>query len=279
MDILDRNGKTVPLYPTDVALVNHSHLGIAHKLDLDQSAVAQNDRYALTEEGVTLTDGKPSKFPTLERKQFGELVMSHVDCDVSPFLWRYADRFALFDHFFDTVIGPSGPNAIAMISGQSGQTEWMLHPQLAEGKNGTALPMVANAHPYWDLALDDAGNPAQPKPTEDKNPSPNLTYAALSLSFMGSDIEKITAADYDPTFDLLDVQDDIKKIAGHGVPAINWGWYQQGYGHEPTDPAGVASHKNYVIHHNGPSTSAMSPITPKPAYTWTGTILHRCGGP
>ncbi len=250
--ILDRNGKTVPLYPTDVASVNHSHLGITHKLDLDQNAVAQNDRYALTEEGVTLTDGKPSKFPTLERKQFGELVMSHVDCDVAPFLWRYADRFALFDHFFDIVIGPSGPNAIAMISGQSGQTEWMLHPQLAEGKNGTALPMVANAHLYWGLALDDAGNPAQPKPTEDKNPSPNLTYAALPLSFMGSNIEKTTAADYDPAFDLLDVQDDIKKIAGHGVPAINWGWYQQGYGHEPTDPSGVASHKNYVIHHNGP---------------------------
>jgi phospholipase C len=35
--------------------------------------------------------------------------MSHVDCDAAPFLWRYADRFTLFDHFFDTVIGPSTP--------------------------------------------------------------------------------------------------------------------------------------------------------------------------
>ncbi|WP_263356039.1 phospholipase C [Acidicapsa ligni] len=250
--VVDANGKTVPLYPTDIASVNHSHLSIAHKLDLDANSVAQNDRYALTEEGVTLVDGKPSRFPSLERKQFGELVMSHVDCDTAPFLWNYADRFTLFDHFFDTVIGPSGPNAIAMIAGQSGETEWMLHPQLAEGKHGTALPMVANAHPYWGLAQDAAGNPKQPHPTTDKDPAPNLTFATLPLSFMGNEIEKTTAADYDPAFDLLDVQDDIKKIAGHGVPAINWGWYQQGYDHEPTDPAGVATHNDYVIHHNGP---------------------------
>jgi phospholipase C len=76
----------------------------------------------LTEEGVTLVDGKPSKVPTLERKQFGELVMAHVDCDTAPFLSQYADRFALFDHFFDTVIGPSGPNAVAMTAGQSCET-------------------------------------------------------------------------------------------------------------------------------------------------------------
>jgi phospholipase C len=250
--VLDVNGKPVPLYPTDLASVNHSHVAIARKLDLDKNAIARNDLYALTEEGVTLIDGKPSRLPSLERKQFGELVMSHVDCDIAPFMWQYADRFTLFDQFFDTVIGPSGPNAIAMISGQSGQTQWMLHPDLANGKNGTALPMVANAHPYWGLALDAAGNPAQPKPTADKNPSPNLTYAALPLSFMGDAIEKTTAADYNPAFDLMDVQEDIHKIAGHGVPATNWGWYQQGYGHEPTDPASIATHKNYVIHHNGP---------------------------
>jgi len=250
--VVDKNGKIVPLYPTDLASVNHSHLGIARKLDLDKDLIAQNDRYALTEEGVTLKDGTPSKFPSLERKQFGELVMSHVDCDAAPFLWNYADRFTLFDHFFDTVIGPSGPNAIAMIAGQSGETEWMLHPQLAEGKNGTALPMVANAHPYWGLAEDAAGNPKQPQPTTDKDPAPNLTFATLPLSFMGSEIEKTTAADFDPAIDLPDVQEDIKKIAGHGVPAIHWGWYQQGYNHEPTDPAGIATHKNYVIHHNGP---------------------------
>ena len=104
--IVDRTGKTIPLYPEDAASVNHSHVAIARKLDLDKDGVARNDLYALTEEGVTLIDGKPSKIPSLERKQFGELVMAHVDCDTAPFLWRYADRFVLFDRFFDTVVGP-----------------------------------------------------------------------------------------------------------------------------------------------------------------------------
>ena len=82
--VTDASGKTVPLYPADIASVNHSHVAIARKIALDADGVAQNSEYALTEEGVTLVDGKPSKIPTLERKQFGELVMSHVDCDTVP---------------------------------------------------------------------------------------------------------------------------------------------------------------------------------------------------
>ena len=250
--VVDANGKTVPLYPSDIASVNHAHVAIARKLDLDAKGggygVARNDRYALTEEGVTLKGGKPSKIPTLERKQFGELVMAHIDCDAAPFMWRYADRFTLFDRFFDTVIGPSTPNAIAMISGQSGETEWMLHPNVADptGKSYTQLPMVTDPVPHW-------GPVAGPKDHEPRgDPAPNLTFAALPLSFMGSDIEKATAADNDPAFDLPDVEEDIHKIAGHGVEATHWGWYQQGYDHEPTDPAGAVTHDTYVVHHNAP---------------------------
>ncbi len=250
--ITDVNGKMVPLYPTDIAGSDHSHVGLARKLDLDANGIARNDQYSLAEEHVKLIDGKPDKLPTLERKQFGELVMSHVDCDAAPFLWQYADRFALFDHFFDTVVGPSGPNAIAMIAGQTGETEWMLHPELAKGEHGTSLPMVANARPYWGLAEDASGAPAKPVPNAEAHPAKNLTFATLPLSFMGDAIEKTTAADYNPAFDLMDVQQDIHKIAGHGVPAINWGWYQQGYSHETNDAPGLAAHKGYVAHHNGP---------------------------
>jgi phospholipase C len=249
--VLDANGNTVPLYPADVAGINHTHVGIARKLSLDKDLVPHNDQYALTEEGVTLVDGKPSKVPSLERKQFGELVMSHVDCDTAPFLWRYADRFTLFDHFFDTVIGPSGPNAVAMIAGQSGETQWMLHPEFAKPTDGSALPMVANNLPYWGSLLDI--NNTEPQPKRAKIPMPNLTFATLPLSFMGDEIEKTSASDRDPAFDLPDVQADIKKIAGHGIPAVRWGWYQQGYDHEPTDSQGEASHKGYIVHHNGPA--------------------------
>ncbi len=251
--VVDAQGKTVPLYPSDVASVNHSHVAIARKLNLDAQGVARNDRYALTEEGVMLVDGKPSKVPSLERKQFGELVMSHIDCDAAPFMWRYADRFTLFDQFFDTVIGPSTPNAIAMIAGQSGETQWMLHPEvggpIAKGSN--QLPMLSDPAPYWGSLLDKS-EPKQPDPKPNDHPEINLTFATLPLSFMGSEIEKTVASDRNPEFDLLDVKEDIQKIAGHGAPAVNWGWYQQGYDHEPTDTSSAASHDTYVVHHNAP---------------------------
>src|ERR1035437_7127748 len=254
--IIDATGKTVPIYPADVASVNHSHVALARKVALDASGVAQNSEYALTEEGVTLKHGKPSKAPTLERKQFGELVMSHVDCDTAPFLWRYADRFTLFDHFMDTIIGPSAPNAIAMISGQAGETQWMLHPdQAATGGKGKSaiVPMVAGPAPYWGSPLDTANRLKQPQEANyPRGIAKNLTFASLPLSFMGSEIKKTTAADYDPAFDLPDVREDIEKIAGHGVSAVNWGWYQQGYEHENNDAQGKASHLGYVAHHNAP---------------------------
>jgi phospholipase C len=254
--VTDAKGKTVPLYPADIASVNHSHTAIARKIALDANNLAQNSEYALTEEGVTIKDGVPSKAPTLERKQFGELVMAHVDCDTAPFLWRYADHFTLFDHFMDTIIGPSTPNAIAMISGQSGETQWMLHPDQAStgGKgNDTIVPMIADPAPYWGSALDTANKLKQPQAVPpSKSISKNLTFASLPLSFMGSAIKETTAADYNPGFDLPDVREDIEKIAGHGVSAINWGWYQQGYEHEINDAQGRASHTGYVAHHNAP---------------------------
>ena len=254
--IVDRNGKTVPIYPADIASVNHSHAGLARKIALDSNGVAQNSEYALTEEGVTLTNGKPSKVPTLERKQFGELVMGHIDCDAAPFLWRYADRFTLFDHFMDTIIGPSTPNAIAMIAGQSGETQWMLHPEAraAGGQgNGATVPVVSDPQPYWGSPIDIPNRLHEPQATKPfGGVSKNLTFATLPLSFMGTEIKKTTAADFDPKFDLPDVQEDIDKIAGHGVRAINWGWYQQGYDHEKNDVSANASHDGYVAHHNAP---------------------------
>ena len=117
--------------------------------------------------------------------------------------------------------------------------------------DGTALPMVANALPYWGSMLDPKALEPQPKPSQ--HPLPNLTFATLPLSFMGDAIKETTSHDLRPDFDLKDVKEDIEKIAGHGVAAVPWGWYQQGYDHEPTDTANKASHEGYVVHHNGPA--------------------------
>ncbi len=262
--VADVNGKTVLLYPEDTDSVNHGHTAIDAKLDLNAKHIAQNDRYAFVEEGLSGTlsaDGKTytGPLPTLAQKQKGELVLGHVDCDTAPFLWNYADKFTLFDNFFDTVIGPSTPNAIAMIAGESGETQWVKHPGLASNVNTTnaALPVTGDPQPFWGSALDVFTPPSKQQPTESgaagtTNPSSNLTFATLPLSFMGNQIENITANDLDPAFDLVDVQGDIKKIAGDGNKQVNWAWFQEGYDHESTDPTATATHVNYIAHHDAP---------------------------
>jgi phospholipase C len=254
------NGGSVLLYPADIASVDHSHAGLIKGLDYKNN-VAQNDGYALDNEGVTLTNGVPSVTPTLAASQMGELVMGHIDCDVAGFLWNYADRFTLFDNFFDTIIGPSTPNAIAMIAGQSGETQWVEHP--SQGSNvlsgNMSLPVVADPDPYWGSSLT-LNNPIQqPEPGHTASPSANLTFATLPLSFMGNQALNITAQDLNPAFDLVDVQGDIQKIAAHRQPSVAWGWYQQGYDEEPnqTPPVGPntadgAAGGDYIAHHNAP---------------------------
>jgi len=260
--VKNTSNQTVLLYPEDTDSVNHGHTAIDAKLDLNGSNIAQNDRYAFTEEGLSGTlspDGTTytGPVPTLAQKQKGELVVSHVDCNTAPFLWNYADRFTLFDNFFDTVIGPSTPNAIAMIAGQSGVTQWVKHPELGSNndKNNSTVPVTGDPQPFWGSALDIFPGPGQSQPTESgapgtTNPASNLTFASLPLSFMGNQIESITSQDA-LALDLQDVQNDIKKIAGENKPPVAWAWYQEGYDLEPTDP-GVATHATYIAHHDAP---------------------------
>jgi phospholipase C len=232
-------GASVPLYPMDTDSVDHSHAGIDNSLDYD-GATTLNDRYALNEEGLTTKNGQivalatgatATANPTLAQKQKAELVMSHVDCDTVPFLWQYADRFTLFDNFHQTIIGPSTPNAIAMIAGQSGETQWALHPE--QGSNNIASPtvkssggepVVADPGPFPGSNLDTS---AQQPPFGNQDVSPatpalNQTYASLPLSFMGSQIEQTVQADENPALDLLDVRHDIQTIAS-GPSPTNWG--------------------------------------------------------
>ena len=262
--ITNVNGQTVNLYPEDTDSVNHGHTAIDAKLDLNSSNVAQNDRYAFTEEGLsgTLTcSGGSCSYtgpaPTEAQVQKGELVVSHIDCNTVPFLWNYADRFTLFDNFFDTVIGPSTPNALSMFAAQSGVTQWVKHPQLGSNINttGAQLPVTADPQPFWGSALDPTVINRQPTESggaPSTNPASNQTYASLGLSFMGNQIQSITAADLNPAFDLLDVQKDIKKIAGSANGPVPWAWYEEGYDLEPTDTGGTASHVNYIAHHDAP---------------------------
>jgi phospholipase C len=144
-----------------------------------------------------------------------------------------------------------------MIAGQSGITEWVRHPELGSNNISTnfQLPVTGDPQPFWGSALDTYN--VDSWPTEEgapgtSSPAANQTYASLPLSFMGQNINTITSFDNNAAFDLQDVQQDITKIAGDNNAEVNWGWFQQGYDHEPTDTTATATHVNYIAHHAAP---------------------------
>jgi phospholipase C len=283
-------GKVVPIYPADLISVDHSHQGMANGLDINPATgFAANDRHAMDQEGLT-TDSqgnlvtKSGTAPTsitLAQKQKAETDISHIDCDTIPFMWQWAKNFVLFDNFHQTIVGPSTPNAIALIAGQSGETQWALHnnqgatvtyasPSFqnvlgasyaqsnppAPGDTNAYVPVVGDPGPFPGSNLD--GSSVKPPYNTDENaanPAPNLTFASLPLSFMGHHIEEIIKNDQNPTYDLLDVQADIKLIASVN-PAVHWGWYQQGFNAndlpDPFDGITPPVYSGYVLHHNGP---------------------------
>jgi phospholipase C len=254
---------------------DHSHPGLAAKIDVENGA-PKMDKFAFVEWQRFARSG--SAQGEAMGKQFARLVMAHIDCDTIPFFWRYASRFTIFDNIFATEDTPSTPNAIAMIAGQSGETQWVKHPSTSakptedgftgpisgtiNGKtySGTATtqgpPVVNDPQPWWGSEFDDTATNREPtSPKEDWSPSniaSNLTFASLPLTFMGGWINWFIDQDRNPAFDLADIQKDIAFLSQLSGEPVQWRWYQNGYDHEPTDPGAAATHENYVSHHNGP---------------------------
>jgi len=301
--IVNQAGTVTPIYSEDMYSVDHSHTGYINDLHSDQAtrSVPQNDGFPLDQEGLyyntdssgtgaaifsASTHAVPTSQVTLQTKQKGEIVMGHIDCDTIPFLWQYADRFTLFDNMHQTAIGPSTPNAIAMIGSQTGDTQWVLHPDNYDSYSISygsptavphaqyTLPNETDSAPFAGSISDNASIQPPFGPDETANPgqSPTsigtpragqatLTFASLPLSFMGSEISTLTGFDQHPTADLADVQQDMATIAVKD-PNVPWGWYQQGYGPEPFDGTAIKSdeniytsvpeHASYIVHHNGP---------------------------
>ncbi len=206
--------------------------------------------------------------------------MAYVDCDTMPFMWNWANRFVLFDNIFQTTVGPSTPNAIAMISGQSGETQWVKHPAATSPTTygSIAVPITNDPLPGLPAAsgAQYSGTPSQPTnnvatsntgassgTAQRKNESgaptnvaPNLTFASLPLTLAGRTLTGVTATDANPAADLADVQNDIQAIMAHNTPGYTWGWYQNGYDAEPNLPVAnginTVAHSSYIGHHNGP---------------------------
>lgn len=245
---------------TFVDSVDHSHVGLAKKLDV-RHGVAAMDGFAADE--YTRFASKGGAANIAMGTQFARLVMSHVDCDTLPFLWQYASRFALFDNIFATEDTPSTPNAIAMLAGQAGETQWVKRGAAgstvtANGVTGTlqGVPVVKDPQPFYGSQFDTTQTDREPRGSKwenyrNNNISENLTFASIPLLFAGRGITADMAQDRAPDVDLPDIKQDIPFIAARNGTPVNWRWYEEGYDHEPTDPSNEATHTGYVSHHNG----------------------------
>ena len=262
------------LSAADTDDVDHSHPLLVAKMNLTQGVPAM-DRFALTEERKF----SPTGNPTLKAKQMGELTMAYEDCDTVPLIWRYAQRFVLFDHFFQEMAGPSTLGNISIIAAQTGQTQWVLHPDEAYTDNGSAIPGVPilnDNDPFWGSQLDTTPKqnkmPVNPR---DLNPDGseygtaiNLTFASLPLTLWGSMASAVTKADTDAEKDLADVRNDVPFISARNRAAVPFGWFEEGYGSEPVDDDdgpldAYGLHASYVTHHNGPQYFGYVANNPK----------------
>ena len=201
--------------------------------------------------------------------------MAHEDCDTVPFLWNYANRFVLFDRFFQLMTGPSTPGNLSIIGAQTGITQLLLHPEAAapgDGDNGPGVPVLNDSDQFWGSPSDPTTlgrMPVNPHDFPGYGTQINLTYATLPLTLQGRSIGDIASADTDPAKDLADVRDDVADLSRTGVAdSVPWGWYEEGYDREPTDDVSgpldaEGSHASYVTHHNGPQYFGYVSNNPK----------------
>ncbi|MBV9439825.1 MAG: phosphoesterase [Candidatus Eremiobacteraeota bacterium] len=259
-NVAQANG--LPMYAADTDDIDHAHSKLVAKLGI-RNGVPNMDSFALVEE-QKYWPARSDK-PTLQAKQMGELAMAHEDCDTVPFLWRYADRFVLFDHIFQLMTGPSTPGNLSIIGGQTGETQAMFHPeQFSRGDDGVGVPVLGDAAPFWGSPMD-ATPPSRKIPV---NPTAypgypveyNLTYPTLPLTLAGRDLSTIADSDSDRAHDYRDIDDDVPAIARGGRAAIPWGWFEEGFDREPrgygddADPVDAEGmHASYVTHHNAPA--------------------------
>lgn len=169
------------------------------------------------------------KFGPDGARDVGLITMAHYDCDTIPFLWKYANTFALYDRIFSAMTGPSTPSALELIAGQAGQSQWARDPKLAGADQSAAGVPVYND-------LDPAYGPYSEAGKGHQIPQ---RYATLMLALAGNRAGEATN-------DTQGVERDLGAVAGSGRAPIPWGWYQEGYISPTQAQAG------YETHHNAP---------------------------
>lgn len=225
----DSTGKTwitpFPLRAADTLDADHSREALIAK-----SNHGRMDNFISWEEDKGHNSGANPR----AAHQRAMLTMAHEDCHTIPFLWMYAHRFALYDHIFQAMYGPSTPGNIDLIAGgQTGQTQAARHPEDTTKSYDTPGEPV-------DTSIGPAFPPYASSKQASSQKQLDQTYATLMLSLKGRDAG-------DAKVDIDDVKDDISALTRLNHQAIPWAWYQEGFG----DGQGN-EHPAYIPHHNAP---------------------------
>ncbi|HVB99598.1 MAG TPA: alkaline phosphatase family protein [Candidatus Dormibacteraeota bacterium] len=186
------------------------------------------DRFVAEEEQSAIARGANPAYA----RDLGRLSMAHEDCRTIPFLWLYAHRFALYDHIFQGMYGPSTPGNIDLVAGQTGQTQWARNPKQAVQPDiaGSGEPVLNDIDPDW-------GPYAHGEPRARQI---DQTYATVLLTLFG---DKATLAKADSGA----IRQDIGVLSKLGARKIPWGWYQEGFGNGTGN-----DHPAYIPHHDAP---------------------------
>jgi phospholipase C len=184
------------------------------------------DLYVATEEFGLLARG----YSRDDAQRVGLLTMAHEDCNTVPFLWKYAHSFALFDHFFQAMTGPSTPGNLELVAAQTGQTQWAKDAteQVAPNGNGAGVPVVNDSEP---------ANGPYPGGVKPDDTQYDQKYATVLLTLSGAQA-KNAKNDSDM------IREDVAALERGGHASVPWGWYQEGYADAKKSGSG------YVMHHN-----------------------------
>ncbi len=233
-----------PLRAADLADPAHDRPALLAKSDQGRM-----DRFIAVEEAGNLARHAG---PAAARR-LGLLTMAYEDCHTVPFLWYYARHFALYDHIFQGMYGPSTPGNIDLIAAQTGETQWARHPDEAfrNALHGAGEPVIDDLDP----AFGPYRHAAPARRQLDQH------YATLMLTLSGKDAHSVRR-------DTRGVRRDLAELERLHRRAIPWGWYQQGFSNAP---GGARS--GYIAHHNAPQYFGYLRLNPP---LWSG--VHNLSG-
>jgi phospholipase C len=202
----------------DTESPSQSRLVIVDKMD-----GGKMDGFVATQERLSA-----KRFDQSAARDVGLLTMAHYDCDTIPFLWKYARAFTLFDHMFTAMAGPSTPAALALIAGQSGQSQSARNPQevTPPDDRGAGVPVPNDLDPAYG-----------PYSEASKTLQIPQRYATLMLTMAGREASQATA-------ETQGVVQDLAVTAAGGRAPIPWGWYQEGYLSPRSALPGYETHHN-----------------------------------